>query len=63
MIEILSFVPKQNRSHIICLMSNGVIQLKGHYISLTIALIGVENVKTTYRKSWPENLFLGVFFG
>ena len=39
-----------------CLMSFGIILLKRPYISISL-LLGVWNVKTTYRKSWPGNLF------
>ena len=38
------------------LMSNGIILLKGLISPLSLQL-GVWNVKTTYRKSWPGNLF------
>ena len=38
------------------LMSNGIFLLKRPYISLIIAT-RVWNVKATYRKSWPGNLF------
>ena len=56
---ILAWFPKQNGRHIKCFMSNGVILSKRPYISLTIARL--RNVKTTYRRSWPENLFPGSF--
>ena len=38
-------------------MLNGISLLKKTYISLITLLLGVPNVTTTCRKSWPGNLF------
>ena len=46
----------RNDRHVTCVMSNGVILLKGSYISLIIAPRGLESEKP-HRKSWPGNLF------
>ena len=52
----LAYFRKQKGRHITCLMSNGIILVKGLISPLSL-LLGVWNVKTTCRKSWPGNLF------
>ena len=49
-------VSKQNGRLITCSMSNGDNLLKD-LISLLPMLLGVRNVKTTCKKSWPGSLF------
>ena len=45
-------------SHVSCQM---VLSYQKGLTSPLPLLLGFRNVKTTYRKSWPENLFPGVF--
>ena len=55
LIVISAYFAKQNGRHITCLMSNGVILLKG-LISPLPLLLGVWDVKTIFRKSRPWNI-------
>ena len=55
LIVILTECAKQNEYYITCLMSNGVIVLKG-LISPLPLLLGAWDLKKICRKSWPGNL-------